>query len=182
MRCENTFIDIEMLQFIGKLLLWGIIAAVVAVILLLFVTLLPLENGYSMRVVESGSMEPTIPLGAAILTTQVDTYNEGDVVTFQRREDEEATTHRIISIETNEEGVVEYLMQGDANNAPDMRAVEYEEIAGKVVFQIKYLGFVLDFARQPIGFLLLVGLPAGWIIYEQIIKIRREIKSKESNN
>lgn len=170
----------EILQFLGKLLLWGALALALAVVLLLAVSLLPLENGYSLRVVESGSMTPIIPLGAAILTTPQVEYSQGDVVTFQRREDDEATTHRIVDKKTDEQGSVEYIVKGDANNANDLRPVGLAEIAGKVVLQIRYLGFVIDFAKQPIGFLTLVGLPAGWIVYEQVVNIRREMKGKKN--
>ena len=44
------------------------------------------------------------------------------------------------------------------------------------MFTVPYLGYVLDFAKRPIGFVLLVGVPALIIIFDEIGKIIREIK------
>lgn len=119
-------------------------------------------------------MEPTIPLGATIFTQPAEEYVVGDVVTFQRRSDDQATTHRIVENRVSEEGETVFITKGDANDSADMQPVEKEEVAGKVIFQVAYLGFILDFAKQPLGFFILVGLPAGWIVYEQWRVIRRE--------
>jgi hypothetical protein len=40
---------------------------------------------------------------------------------------------------------------------------------------VPYLGYILDFAKKPIGFVLLVGVPAGLIIIDEIIKIFHEV-------
>ena len=36
-------------------------------------------------------------------------------------------------------------------------------------------GYVLDFAKKPLGFVLLVGIPAGVVIVDEIMKIFREV-------
>lgn len=141
--------------------------------LLLLGSMLPITNGYQLRVVESGSMEPTFGTGAVIMTKSASTYAVGDVVTFQRRTDDRATTHRIMSIEG---GL--YTMQGDANNAPDLVPVEEVEIAGVVLLHIPYLGYVLNFAQQPLGFMFLVGVPALLIVIEKVKKIVAVVRSK----
>lgn len=147
-------------------------AVLLLLALLLLGSLLPLSNGYQLRVVESGSMEPAIGTGALIVTRPASSYVVGDVVTFQRRGDAQATTHRIIASEDNV-----YTMQGDANNTPDLVPVAGEEIAGKMWFQVPLLGYVLSFIKQPLGFLLVVGVPAGLIVYEQVQRIRRALKT-----
>jgi len=144
--------------------------------LLLLGSLLPVAGGYQLRVVESGSMEPTFSTGAVIATRAASSYAVGDVVTFQRRSDARATTHRIVSIDDNQ-----YIMQGDANNAPDMVPVAREEIAGKVWFAVPFLGYVLSFIKQPWGFLLIVGVPASLIVYEQVQRIRREMRTMQAD-
>lgn len=143
--------------------------------LLLLGSLLPVSNGYQLRVVESGSMEPTIPTGAVVVVRAAETYAVGDVVTFQRRGDAAATTHRIIALEDGD-----FIMQGDANNVADMTPVRPAEVVGRVMVTVPYVGYVLAFAKQPIGFLILVGLPAGLIVFEQITRIRRAIKTTQT--
>lgn len=146
--------------------------------LLLAGMFLPASIGYQVRIVESGSMGPTIPLGAAIVVRPADSYAVGDVVTFQRREDDEVTTHRIVADRISE-GVLQYTMRGDANNVDDSRTVAPEEIVGKVRFHVPYLGFILDFIRQPIGFLILVGIPAAFIVFEQWQTIAAEVRKQK---
>lgn len=141
-------------------------ALFVLLAILLLGSIVPISGGYQVRVVESGSMEPVFSTGSAILTKSASSYEIGDVVTFQRREDASATTHRIIS---KEDGL--YTVKGDANNTADLVPVEEAEIAGVVFFQVPFLGYVLNFAQQPFGFMLLVGAPALLIIIEQIKKI-----------
>jgi hypothetical protein len=41
---------------------------------------------------------------------------------------------------------------------------------------IPYIGFVLDFARQPLGFILLIAFPAALVILNELIDIFKEIK------
>lgn len=132
--------------------------------------------GYQIRIVQSGSMSPTMPLGSALIVKSVENYEVGDVVTFQRIGDAEATTHRIVDEESDPDEGVMYTMQGDANNTPDQRPVAPREIVGKVFYDIPYLGFLLDFIRQPIGFILIIGVPALWIVYEQVMRIVKEAK------
>lgn len=69
-------------------------------------------------------------------------------------------THRIVNkIEKNNQSF--FITKGDANDAPDSHEVEKNEIIGKVIFKIPYIGYVIDAARTPIGFcfifLIIVG-------------------------
>jgi signal peptidase len=155
--------------------------AFVALGLLLLGSLVPIAGGYQIRLVESGSMEPTIPVGSAIVVKPKALYQIGDIVTYQRHEDTKATTHRIVSIDENNA----FIMQGDANNTPDLRKVQSQEIVGGVYLSIPYLGYILDFLRKPIGFVLLIGIPALFILVEQIQNICsavRAVKAQKKEN
>jgi len=153
------------------------IIAFVLVALVVAGSLIPVNGGYQIRIVESGSMEPAIPTGAAILTKVAPTYAVGDVVTFQRRGEDSPTTHRVLAV-----AGTTYTMQGDANNTPDLIPVQENELLGVVFFQIPFLGFVLDFVRQPLGFFILVGLPALWIVYEQALRIMAVVRQQKSTD
>lgn len=141
--------------------------------LLLLGSLVPQLFGYHVRIVESGSMAPTIPRGAAIVVAPQQAYAVGDVVTFKRREDAGATTHRIVDREA-----AGFVTRGDANDVADTEPVARAEIIGAVRFHLPWLGYLLSAARSPVGFLVLVGVPAGAIVRDQWRAIRREVRAQ----
>lgn len=165
---------------------WYSVTAVAAVpfaalALLLLGSLWPGAAGYDIRIVESGSMRPTIPVGAVVLTRPAASYQVGDVVTYQRRGESSVTTHRLVE-QATEAGEVTFVAQGDANNVADLEPVRSYEIAGKVWFHIPYLGYVLSFFRSPLGFLVLVIVPAVLIVWEQAVRIRRALATAATDN
>ncbi|GAH60569.1 unnamed protein product, partial [marine sediment metagenome] len=87
------------------------------------------------------------------------------------------TTHRVYDIKVVE-GEPYYITKGDANNTPDQKEVYEREIIGKVLFDVPYLGYAVDFAKKPLGFALIILVPAGIIILDEMRKIVREIKRK----
>lgn len=133
-----------------------------------------------MMVVLSGSMEPAIKTGGIVVVKPAEDYRIGDVITFQRRGDKDSTTHRIVEMRV-EGGKPIYTTKGDANNAPDMKEVRKSEVAGKVLISFPYLGYVVDFAKKPAGFALIVLIPAIAIIFDETKKIINEVKKKREN-
>jgi len=117
----------------------------------------------------SGSMEPTIKTGGVVMVKPTSEYQIGDVITYQYGHySRNLTTHRIIG-----------KTQGDNNNAADLHPVEREQIKGKVLLTIPYVGYVANFARSKVGFPLLVLVPALAIIGSEVSKISREIKKEK---
>lgn len=155
--------------------------AIAALVLLLLGSLYSGQYGYDIRIVESGSMEPAIPTGAVVLTRPQASYAVGDVVTYQRRTDTSATTHRLVEA-TMVAGEPAFIAQGDANNVADVEPVRPAEIAGRVWYHIPYLGYILSFFRSPLGFLILVIVPAVLIVWEQVARIRRTLTAAREQN
>jgi signal peptidase len=111
-----------------------------------------------------------------VLIKPESSYKLGDVITFGADSKTQIpTTHRIVGISSDTNAV--YTTKGDANDAPDPVATHFSDIHGKVLFSLSYLGYVLAFARTPLGFGLLVGVPALAIILEEVGKIIREIQA-----
>lgn len=146
---------------------------------LFLLPLLPLEGNLELRIVESGSMEPAIMTGALVGLRPAPSYQLGDVITFEDDTAQVPTTHRIVEI-YEESGQTVFTTKGDANEEADTAAVYPDSILGKVYFDVPYAGFVLDFARQPVGFALLVVLPAIMIILGEVEKIWREVRKGKS--
>ncbi len=144
---------------------------------LFLLPVLPLSTNVEIKIVESGSMEPSIMTGALVVVTPASSYAVNDVVTFRSRTADIPTTHRIVDSRI-ENGQRIYMTKGDANEDIDGDEVSEKAIIGKVLFDVPYAGFVLDFARQPMGFMLLIGLPALLIVIDEIEKIWREIRRR----
>jgi signal peptidase len=125
-------------------------------------------------------MEPAIKTGSIIAVKPVENYKIGDIITFKRRGEKDLTTHRIVEMRV-EQGSPIYTTQGDANNAPDMREVKESEVTGKALFAVPYLGYAVDFAKKPVGFALLIIIPALLIIGDEIKKIIKEVKKNVRN-
>lgn len=135
-------------------------------------------NTLSVKIVQSGSMEPEIKTGSIVIIRKSENYQVGDVITFgSTSADRIPTTHRIIS-DRVASGVVLYTTQGDANNTADQREVREAEVIGKVLFSVPFVGYILDMARRPIGFILLIAIPAGFVLFEELSKIWREVRHR----
>lgn len=114
----------------------------------------------------SGSMEPSIPVGAAVIVRKspVNEYREGDVITFRSQEQAiygMPNTHRIVQI-IEDGGRTLYITKGDANNHVDMDPVTAEQIYGKVIWNtgsMQWLGTLLGLLTTPMGFMAIIMLP-----------------------
>jgi len=144
-------------------------------VLILF-SLFPITGNYKILIVQSGSMEPAIHTGSIVVTKPEAHYQVGDIITFGTISKTKApTTHRIYSIDNGK-----YITKGDANEDPDMSPITANKIIGKVLFSVPYIGYLIDFARRPLGFMLIIGLPALLLISDEIKKIIQQIKKMKS--
>ena len=135
--------------------------------------------GYDVRIVQSGSMEPAISTGSVVIIQERERYQVGDVVTFggDDARGQIPTTHRIIE-DRLQEGELVFITQGDANESPDIDPTLSSDIRGAVIFTVPYLGYLLDFARQPLGFALIIGIPAAFIVFEESSNIYRALRGR----
>lgn len=147
------------------------------VVLLLIVSVLPVMGNYKIKIVLSGSMEPEINKGGIVAVKPDQDYKIGDVINFQ--DGSESVTHRINDMRIVG-GEAKYITKGDANNAPDRREISKKEVLGKVIFDVPYLGYLVSFVQKPVGFILLLVVPAAVIIGDEARKIYVEIKKKRT--
>jgi signal peptidase len=124
--------------------------------------------------VYTGSMEPAIPVGSIVVIKPAnpDTLKIGDIICFKIEAEQPTTvTHRIIGI-TNEG----FKTKGDANEDPDQWIVKKENVIGKVIAVIPLIGYLGYFVRTPIGFILLILIPATILIIIEIKNIIKELR------
>jgi signal peptidase I len=159
-----------------KIIYYIFMTFVVVVGLMLVVSSFSVTGNYKLFVVRSGSMEPNIPVGSVVFIKPESTYDVGSVITFGRNtRDEIPTTHRIVEKYT-ETTPPKYLTKGDANDAPDPRQIDHREILGKVFLSVPYIGYAVVVAKEPIGFTILIIVPALIIIFDEIKKIIQEVR------
>ena len=160
-----------------KLIKTALLTTLIAVAAVFLIFYRPVSLGGDTRYepVYTGSMEPAIPVGSVVVIKPVDpeSLEEGDIVCFELSGP--SITHRIINITS--EG---FVTKGDANEDPDTWIVKKENVIGKAIFTIPYLGYLVHFVRTPLGFILLIVLPASLIIIMEIRNIMKELDKKAS--
>lgn len=162
------------MQWLYKGMYWMFMVAVLGLGALLMVSLVPVAH-IQVKVVKSGSMEPAIRTGGIVIDRAVSLYQVGDIITFGAdTKTQIPTTHRIVAIEGEGASTV-FTTKGDANDTNDPVGTRLADVRGKVILTLPYVGYLLDFARKPLGFMLLVGVPAAFIILEELSKIVREV-------
>jgi len=129
-------------------------------------------------VVTSGSMEPNISLGSAVIVKQVPTerIQVNDVITFQSGDDPRTTTHRVIEV-TEQDGQRAFRTKGDANEDPDQSLVvpgQNARVEGRVMtiagepFAIPYIGYAVQFTKTQTGFTALVIVPFVLLVLNEV--------------
>lgn len=111
--------------------------------------------GYKSFVIVSGSMEPTIMTGDAILVKEVseDEIKTNDIISFSQ--EGTIVTHRITEM-IEENGVKKYKTKGDNNNSEDKEKITYEKIEGKYQFKIRQFGVIVEILKNKITLILLI--------------------------
>jgi len=136
-----------------------------------------LSTEYPLLAVASGSMIPTLNIGDLIVVQgglDVDDiiaeYETGDIVVFHKPSNpDELIVHRAVE-KTNDE----LRTKGDNNAHPDYWKVTDDELVGKVVGNIPYLGHVPLFVHTPTGIMIILLVIVVLILLEFVIPIARE--------
>src|SRR4051812_36713923 len=103
-------------------------------------------HGHALTVL-SGSMVPEFSPGAMVVDKPAPTssLSVGDVITYATTDEVSGAsiliTHRIVQVQPGPT----FITQGDANNAPDSRPVEVDQIRGEVWYSVPYIGTARNF-------------------------------------
>lgn len=159
-----------------RIVQWLLIALLLMLGVFIGGAYLPVDGTYKLYLVSAGSMAPSIGLGTLIAVIPSHQYEVGDVIVYKkafRGSDELPTTHRIVNTEVVA-GEIRYITKGDANVYPDMEPVKANEIGGKVFFQIPYVQQMIEFVKRPVGFALLILIPAVWLAADFVLYLKRQ--------
>lgn len=143
----------------------------------------PSVLGITPLVVLSGSMSGTqeghIEVGDLVFVGQIDPdeLQVGDVIAYQNGQS--TVTHRITDIQ-NENGKLLFTTKGDANNAADTAPVTEDQIVGVYRGRIPGMGDFALFLQQPLGMLLIVGVPVlAFVVYDIVRRQKLSARQKE---
>ncbi len=106
--------------------------------------------------IATGSMEKELCVGdiAIIKECKPNDVNVGDIIEYKIKG--YSIIHRIIE-KKQRNGKYYFITKGDNNGAPDVNEVKEEQLVGKVIFKIKYLGYpaiwlhILQISEDNIG-------------------------------
>jgi len=131
-------------------------------------------------------MSPAIDRGAVVITASAspEEIRVGDIITFKQpsaADPNRCVTHRVINITTNGNSL-QFQTKGDANEDPDNELVDSSDLIGKVVLSIPYIGYIPNYVKTSMGFVVLIVIPAILLITFEawnIIKIQRGNKEEK---
>lgn len=169
------------------------IMLILAVLLCMYVVIQVLSNGYAniggfmMFRVVTGSMEPTIPTGALMVTREVPitSIRLNDIICFRTQEAAiwgKIVTHRVVEVLRTVDGAVMFRTQGDANLVADGYLVDQGNFVGKVIWHTgddSVVAGIFSFFTNKVGFLGCIVFPcllfAGMVLKECVNNIRAEL-------
>jgi len=117
-------------------------------------------------IIIGNSMEPTFHYGDLALIREADTYEIGDIVTYNQPEIG-TIFHRIIAIENGR-----YILKGDHNTWEDSYKPQRSEILGKYWFFIPSAGKFFQKLRSPANFSIIVIVFAIAFTYTLSIEVK----------
>ena len=145
--------------------IWNTVTTVlVALVVVVAILLVGVQLfGVEVYTVLSGSMEPQYQTGSIIYVVDVDPaeLQVKDPITFYLSGSTVAT-HRIIEIQEGE-GHLRFRTKGDNNDVEDAGYVLDDDIIGKPVFTIPFLGYLITYIQQPPGSY--VAISAGAFLF-----------------
>ena len=156
-----------------KAISWIIsILLVIVVAALVFVYFSP---DYNIYLVRGKSMAPAINVRDVVITGPVGGMLSGDiepgmVVTYQKGN--LPVTHRVIDVEGDT-----LITKGDAAEDSDSQPVPISRVGGVYLFKIPYVGYLSEFMRTTVGWLVVVIAPTILIVGFLVRKIVREATS-----
>lgn len=155
------------------------------------------EPAFFLYTIISPSMVPSINVYDVVVNTKITSPEDikvGDVITYNSTDftigKSISVTHRVQEVMIDSEGNYLYKTKGDNNMVADPVAVQYSNVTGKVLMKIPQLGRVQFFVASKAGWMLIVVVPALYVIIKDILKLLKVIgpdtkvikKKKTKNN
>ncbi len=144
--------------------------------------MLPELFGYNVASVGDSSMEPQISKGSAVFyaPTGETSFFYVDDILMLHEQDGHYPVKRLVSAEYTD-GAFAYSLKGDADT--ETLLLGTTDIFGKVSFAVPFAGYVIDFANDFDGLVMLIAIPfAALLFLELILLIIAALVSKKEKS
>ena len=138
------------------------------------ISAIPLPGNYRLYSVQSGSMEPVLKTGGLIFVKSFSNYQTNDIITVKTDNPKNTVTHRVVTI-NNQDNQISYEIKGDANQTKDIQPVKHENVVGKVIFHLPFLGYPISYSKTLPGLIFLIIIPTVIIISSEVQSIKTEV-------
>ena len=140
---------------------------------------------YRMFTVASGSMEPQYNIGDVLIAKKkkAEDIKVGDSVSYLGSSGNfknKVITHKVISIEIDENGKYLFHTKGIANLVEDP-VVYYDQLYGVIIYKASILSFMYKIISTKYGLFLFIIIPLFYIIGSEILSIMLEKEEKRRN-
>ncbi len=131
----------------------------------------------SIYTIVSPSMTPVIKVYDVVINVKVDDPTDiqvGDIITYKSaaaNSEGMTITHRVVEISRLPNGTYEYMTQGDNNSEPDSLYVTYDNVIGKEILIIPYIGKLQLLIANQKGWLFLLLIPVSVYLIIEVIKL-----------
>ena len=178
------------LKFIGNILYTIMIIFVVLMLLIVIIQRTSNNNvsigGIRMFTVATGSMIPVYEVGDVLIAKEIEPekIEVGDDIVYMGKKGTftgKIVTHRVISIESKEDGNYKIVTQGVANNAADPE-IDQTQVYGKIIYNVKILGVLSSITRNKYIFYIIIFIPVGILIYKNIKNIKNMNKDNKDED
>jgi len=147
----------------------GVAVALLTLVVAMLAGAAPTLVGYESFVVLSGSMAPALRVGdlAVVAPVGPELLRVGDIITYRTPlRPNVVVTHRLVGIGRNDAGRLTFETRGDANDSVDEVEIDGQAVLGHLAYAVPKVGYLVDFAKQPIGKAVLLGLPGLLLVVD----------------
>lgn len=136
--------------------------------------------------VATGSMVPVYNVGDVLVSKEIDPekIQVGDDIVYQGEKGSyngKVITHRVISIEEQEDGNYKIITQGVANTQKDPE-ISQEQVYGKIIYKIHILSYFSKLTKSVYGIYILIFIVVGTFAYKNIKNIINTGNEEEEND
>ena len=165
---------------------------IIVVLMLIVVVMQRVTNnnitigGIRMFSVATGSMVPVYNVGDVLISKEVEPekIKVGDDIVYQGEKGSyngKVITHRVISIEKQEDGNYKIITQGVANNAQDPE-IDQTQVYGKIICKLHILSFLGKLTRNIYVFYFIIFIPVAILVYKNVKNIINIGNEEEEND
>lgn len=174
--------------------IWNILYTLMFIIVVLMLIVVIMQRvtnnnitigGIRMFSVATGSMVPVYNVGDVLISKEIEPekIKVGDDIVYQGEKgsySDKVITHRVISIEKQEDGNYKIITQGVANNAQDPE-IDQTQVYGKIICKLHILSFLSKITRNIYAFYFIIFIPVAILVYKNV-KNMMSIGDEEEEN